>query len=65
MELSSTKDIKLKVGAPSKCLATGGYLVLKPPNEGIVIALDCYFWTEVVATENDGLSIAISCPQIN
>ena len=42
-------NIKFKIGAPSKVLITGGYLILSPENEGIVLSLDCYFWIEVDA----------------
>ena len=41
--------MKFKIGAPSKVLITGGYLILSPENEGLVLSLDCYFWIEVNA----------------
>ena len=40
-------ELKFKVGAPSKVLITGGYLILSPDNYGIVMSLDCNFWIEV------------------
>lgn len=39
--------IKFRVGAPSKCLITGGYLILKPGNMGVVVGLNAYFWADV------------------
>lgn len=51
------------VGAPSKCLMTGGYLVLSPENTGMVLALDCYFWAKAEVKDAEQLTITVHCPQ--
>ena len=45
--MESLQTISFKVSAPSKVLITGGYLIISPQNEGIVLSLDAYFHTVV------------------
>ena len=62
-----------QISAPGKALITGGYLVISPANQGIVMALDCYFhakmrviWKQVAdGGAGSPLVIKISCPQVD
>ena len=46
-------------------MITGGYLILSPENEGIVLSLDCCFWIEVEAIWSVSSNIFESKTKIN
>ena len=41
-------ETRFKVSSPSKVLITGGYLIISPENEGIVLSTDAYFHCNVI-----------------
>ena len=60
------KNIKFRVSAPSKVLITGGYLIIDPINEGIVISTDAKFHADTLMNQSpssEGKLLTIECSQ--
>ena len=57
------KTLDFSVHAPGKVLITGGYLILSPENEGVVLATDAYFHCDVSFKDESG-GFILNCPQI-